>query len=376
MDGYSPYKIELYCNTDRDALMERNPNIWEYFDSDVKHKVSLPVNFIQELASSTSVQEVLDTVARWLHEIFDAERASVTLLEDDEHLKVYAMSGDGAIPRGLSLPIRDTFVGRVFMNRQLMICDDLSSSAELDCEILQEAGLNTCMDAPLLSSGQCLGTLNVAHKHPFYYTSQQAVELQCISNWIASNVNLHLQIEKLNYQASVDPLTKALNRRRFMKDVNMTISDFHLRNEACFLGFADFDHFKDVNDKYGHVVGDKFLRQTVSMIKELLGENGHIYRLGGEEFGILLKAKDVDAALCFFESIRKAVEKQEIHFDSLEISSTLCIGVTFLQSGDFSEEQLLKRADEALYEAKSRGRNLVVMLDGEPVDNVKSLNSG
>ncbi|MBY7931792.1 GAF domain-containing protein [Vibrio fluvialis] len=124
--------------------------------------------------------------------------------------------------------------GSSVLDRQLQICDDLSTSTELDCEILWKAGLTTCMDAPLLSSNKCLGTLNVAHRDNFRYTTQHAIELQCIANWIASNVHLHQQIEKLNYQASIDPLTQALNRRRFMKDIKTAINYFHLGREMFF----------------------------------------------------------------------------------------------------------------------------------------------
>lgn len=256
----------------------------QYFDdeSDVYHRVSLPVDFIHELSSCISVQEVLDSVAKWLHQIFDAERASVTLVDEEGSLKVYAISGDSAIPRGLSLPITGTFVGKVFSSRQLMICDDVTQSTELDCELLKENGLNTCMDAPLLSSNKCLGTLNVAHRSPFRYTTHHAIKLQCIANWIASNVHLHQQIEMLNYQASIDHLTQCYNRRRFIKDLKTAINYFLLGREISFLGFADLDHFKNINDQYGHLAGDHYLKQTVSMINALLQGKGTIYRLGGE----------------------------------------------------------------------------------------------
>lgn len=104
--------------------MERQLRALETSEGRNRYKISLPVDFIHELSTSTSVQEVLDTVARWLYDIFEAERASVTLVEDDENLKIYAISGDSAIPRGFSVPIRGTFVGRVFLTvnyRSVMI---------------------------------------------------------------------------------------------------------------------------------------------------------------------------------------------------------------------------------------------------------------
>ena len=94
--------------------------------------------------------------------MFDADRASITLQDTEEYLKLYSISGNHAILMNFKIPIGQTFVGRVFAQSQLIICDDLAQSDELDCKMLSEHGMGTCMDAPMIHNGVCIGTLNVA----------------------------------------------------------------------------------------------------------------------------------------------------------------------------------------------------------------------
>ena len=190
-------------------------------------EIKLPVEFIQELSSALSLQEVLDSVSQWIHKLFDAERASITLQSGNDFLKLYSISGNKAIPLDYDVPIANTFVGRVFSKRTLTVCDDLEQSHELDCQLLSQYGLKTCMDAPLISGDICLGTLNVAHNQTNYYTELHAIKLQCLANWIALNIRLHLQVKELKYLASTDHLTGAPNRRAFTATIIQSIREFH-----------------------------------------------------------------------------------------------------------------------------------------------------
>lgn len=322
-------------------------------------EIKLPVEFIQELSSALSLQEVLDSVSQWIHKLFDAERASITLQNGNDFLKLYSISGNKAIPLDYDVPIADTFVGRVFSQRTLTVCDDLEQSHELDCQLLSQYGLKTCMDAPLISGDICLGTLNVAHNQTNYYTELHALKLQCLANWIALNIRLHLQVKELKYLASTDHLTGAPNRRAFTTTIIQSIREFHEQGKLFFIGLMDIDHFKALNDRYGHNAGDYVLRKVVKVTEDLVSNLGHISRIGGEEFAIILNQSCEQEAVKLFKAIKDALANTVINYDGEEIYFTVSIGVTHIAQGDDTPESLLKRSDKALYSAKSMGRNRV-----------------
>lgn len=322
-------------------------------------EIKLPVEFIQELSSALSLQEVLDSVSQWIHKLFDAERASITLQSGNDFLKLYSISGNKAIPLDYDVPIANTFVGRVFSKRTLTVCDDLEQSHELDCQLLSQYGLKTCMDAPLISGDICLGTLNVAHNQTNYYTELHALKLQCLANWIALNIRLHLQVKELKYLASTDHLTGAPNRRAFTATIMQSIREFHEQGKLFFIGLMDIDHFKALNDRYGHNAGDHVLRQVVKITEDIVNHLGHISRIGGEEFAIILYQTSEQEAVKLFRAIKDALANTVIKYDDDEIFFTVSIDVTHIARGDDTPESLLKRSDKALYKAKSMGRNRV-----------------
>lgn len=105
--------------------MERRFNPLDLSDNAQGHQICLPVEFVQALAVANSLQEVLDTVSQWLYQLFDAERASITLRDDADFLKIYSIRGNKAIPLDFRVPIANTLVGRAFTEKTVLICDEL-----------------------------------------------------------------------------------------------------------------------------------------------------------------------------------------------------------------------------------------------------------
>ncbi|QJT34648.1 hypothetical protein E4188_18130 [Aeromonas media] len=103
--------------------------------------INIPVSFIQDLTQAASLQDVLNVMANWIFYLFSAERASITIKENDTSLKLYSVMGSNAIPMESLVPIKGTMVGRVFSTSMLTICDDLSQSSDLDCNILSRYGI-------------------------------------------------------------------------------------------------------------------------------------------------------------------------------------------------------------------------------------------
>ena len=152
-----------------------------------------------------------------------------------------------------------------------------------------------------------------------------------------------------------DALTSLFNRYYFMKQIAHFITIFKRYNEPLSLIFVDVDFFKNINDTYGHQVGDEVLIELASMIKADLRESDSAYRYGGEEFVVISTRTNAKEALVLAERFRKKIEEHA--FDKVK-KVTLSLGITELKESD-DVISLIKRADDAMYLAKSAGRNQV-----------------
>ena len=165
------------------------------------------------------------------------------------------------------------------------------------------------------------------------------------------------EIIYLNYH---DSLTDLYNRRYLMQSAKEEIERAQRYDISLSFMMIDIDHFKKVNDDYGHAAGDEVLKNLATEIKNGIREIDIAGRLGGEEFGVLLPETDLNKAEKLAERLRKIIEKRCFQYQKLTISITVSIGITTYSNKDFNMDDLLKRADIALYEAKSRGRNCIV----------------
>lgn len=187
--------------------------------------------------------------------------------------------------------------------------------------------------------------------------NQELVEL--LAKLTQSN-KLKQQYEKLSY---VDMLTGLPNRRYFTERFREEISrSWRYKFSMAFL-LMDLDHFKVINDTYGHAAGDYVLKEIGGIIRTCKRSYDIVCRYGGEEFAMIFKQVDEQDTRTVCERIRSAVENCIIHYEGKEIKVTISIGIaTLIPHKDDMVEDILKKADQALYEAKRRGRNTCVYL--------------
>lgn len=166
--------------------------------------------------------------------------------------------------------------------------------------------------------------------------------------------------DELKRLATTDPLTGANNRRYFLQlgDREWHRAQRGVNNLAVLM--MDIDHFKSINDTYGHPGGDEVLRKVVECMTQKIRNIDILGRLGGEEFAIILPNVDLPTAVIIANRLREAIAEMAVKFEEHEISFTMSIGATLYRDGDPSLESLLGRADQALYKAKTTGRNRVV----------------
>jgi diguanylate cyclase (GGDEF)-like protein len=160
--------------------------------------------------------------------------------------------------------------------------------------------------------------------------------------------------------ATTDELTGAYNRRHFIETGQREIVRSQRQGQPLSLIMLDIDHFKNINDCYGHAMGDTVLRQVAAIFKQNVREYDCFARIGGEEFVVLQPDTSILAATAIAERIRSAVEQETFMTEHGAISITLSAGIAVLDASPMSLEALMAIADEALYRAKSAGRNQVV----------------
>lgn len=175
-------------------------------------------------------------------------------------------------------------------------------------------------------------------------------------SFILQEQNLRKELEKV---AFIDYLTGALNRRKFFQLGSLAFDKYKKYETSFAILMLDLDLFKNLNDKFGHAAGDNYLQNFAKSILENKRSNDIFGRLGGEEFALILPGASLESALKMAERLRRLCEEKEIYFNNQPLHTTVSIGVTKVWKKDQTFKNVLKRADDALYQAKRNGRNQI-----------------
>ena len=229
-------------------------------------------------------------------------------------------------------------------------------------EILQ-LGIHAVIGAPVVSGSECLGVLLIFSTDPHkYFTPRQVSLLEAIGKQAGAAIHNALLFNEVQTLAITDPLTGLYNRRYLLTAGGSELVRACRYNHPLSVLMLDIDHFKRVNDTYGHPAGDAVLRAIAELCKTQLRVADITARYGGEEFAMLLVETFFQEALAVAERLRAAIEQTPIHTPQGIISVTASLGVAALDPDqpDPHLNDLLQRADLALYQAKQSGRNRVM----------------
>lgn len=194
-------------------------------------------------------------------------------------------------------------------------------------------------------------------------SAELQVRLKVGKRMIEMQNKLNQTLIELKEIASHDSLTGILNRRSIMEHLAIEIKRTQRQNETLYIGMCDIDHFKRINDTYGHVVGDEVIKEVTVRMKETLREHDLIGRYGGEEFLLITPINTPPNAEMVYQRICSAISEQPIKINALSISVTVSCGITEYKPNLNSYElsKLIDNADKALYKAKDEGRNKVIL---------------
>ena len=248
-----------------------------------------------------------------------------------------------------------------------------SAAAELDSQLREHVdGLqNSVQDAVDLNSLKhilearlegLLGTMDQHQQQRDAREQELSRRLQGLAERVAfmeqeaQGYREHLEEQRL--KALIDPLTGLPNRAAWGERLAHEVEQWQAHGNPLLIAMLDLDHFKRINDGYGHLAGDKVLKIVAAQLRKHLRPNDFVARFGGEEFVLLIPDTTLAAGLQVLEKLRSAIAACPFHFKGEPVTLTCSIGLAPFKLADRSE-QVLKRADEALYRAKDNGRNRI-----------------
>lgn len=188
---------------------------------------------------------------------------------------------------------------------------------------------------------------------------QSSLFKDLIAQYALLHEKLKDKLEYITHISETDPLTKIYNRIKFMKELNKEISNLKKNKTELSIIMFDIDHFKKINDIYGHDVGDLILIELTCLIKTLISEKDTFTRWGGEEFMILLPNRTLSEITILAENLRDKIEHN--NFSKVE-KVTCSFGATIFINDLDEINSFIKRVDNGLYRAKNSGRNKVIII--------------
>jgi len=296
--------------------------------------------------TALDLDTVMELVVRRAQDLLGAAAGVIELVDGDE-MVYHVASGTAEEYLGLRLDAGSSMSGLCVACGEVLHCEDARSDERVDAAACERVGAVSALCAPLRHAGIVVGVLKVYDPTPFYFDDADVRTLTLLSGVIAAHMAHASDYEEQAHAGAHDALTTLPNRRVF--DVRLAAEASRLRRHGgtVALCLLDLDRFKSVNDRYGHATGDSVLRAVARHLGELRGEDA-AYRIGGDEFALLLVGATEDGA-------RQVVERiaADVAGDPRCRGVGVSCGITMV--GD-DPVAALAQADAALYAVKAPAR--------------------
>lgn len=350
--------------TERKQMEEELKRAMEERDSKIEELRHL-MEFSDLMRDERQEGALIKHMATVLKERFHPDFMTV-LMVDKEKNEIVAPVIDP--PMSLDKFIRcetvlDPSLCRVMRTGHGVVIKDITKEPVCEClSYAMDEGGYACL--PLFTGGAAVGTVLTIKKEKGYWDNEETGRLLSTYIGLASSALDNVRLINLTKQAAItDALTGIYNRRFFVETLEKQMSLAKRHKEPLSLLIADLDHFKKLNDTYGHTAGDRALQQVSMILKDSIRTSDVLCRYGGEEFAIIMSKTEITGALEKADKIRQSVESA--HFDTMtpgkSVGITISIGVASFPENGTEYDTLVDAADGALYKAKRNGRNRVEM---------------
>ncbi|HYN15081.1 MAG TPA: diguanylate cyclase [Terriglobales bacterium] len=302
------------------------------------------------------IGELLKQVCSLILESFGGDHASVLLFEDDR-LVLRAHQGrlTPLFKIGDELPAGEGLFARAIDSRKAVVENDVGQVPGY-LPGFRETVSAVCL--PLVSFGQVLGVLVLESASRDAFAPADVNALESVTDICATAIQNARYFDRVRQLAYLDGVTGIFNRRYFELRIAEEIARSSRHGLTFSVIMVDIDHFKQLNDEFGHLLGDEVLRQVSAILSQQLRKSDVLSRYGGEEFAIITPETGLESALAVSDKLRRVVESW--HFPGVARPVTISAGVAEYPVQGGTRDQLVKSADEALYAAKQSGRNRVV----------------
>lgn len=314
----------------------------------------------------------VDIIDRWqefVDTISDLVKVPSVMINrlDPPDLEVFRSNTgpDNPFPSGTRMPLMGVYCEAAAKRRRKVQVVDARKDPEWADSPTAQAGIYAYLGYPLFwPGGEIFGTLCVIDTQENKWGGRVERLITSFKEAVETHLNLTHTIEQLNTAnrrleklAAVDPLTGILNRRSFFDQAANYISAGRYNNKGLTVMMLDIDHFKSINDRFGHSYGDEVLKHFTDTCESHLRKSDVIARIGGEEFAVALFGAGLTEAQAIADRIRTALQENPVVSGDQIIAYTVSIGISMLSLNESHIDQALQRADSALYQAKREGRN-------------------
>jgi diguanylate cyclase (GGDEF)-like protein/PAS domain S-box-containing protein len=312
-----------------------------------------------ELASQLDIGQVLRRILVTLKKVLEYNSATL-YLKIGETVKIVAARGFENTSRLIdrTFPVDNVLLSEIqHMNEPLILVDAQADPRFIGWEGAQN--VRGWMGVPLIRHGQFIGFMTIDNHKMGAYSKEEAAIAQTFADEAAIVIENARLYERAQILATSDGLTGIYNRRYFYEVSKKEFERSKRYGSSLSVIMMDIDHFKYVNDRYGHLAGDQVLIQFVERVKDELRGTDILARYGGEEFAILLLESNLDEALQVAERIREVVASKPFELNEARPYITISLGVATNEGDVPYLDMLIDRSDKALYESKQFGRNRV-----------------
>lgn len=328
----------------------------------------------QEITSSLDVECVLNTIYENIRKLMKVNILGIGVFNSDTMVIDYKMFIEESIRLPNFSANIDAFNGvaaTCIRTKQPIIENDFQTCGRVRIPLYgrQTNGKepNSLIYYPLSIGDSIIGVLTVQSYDTNAYSERDVETIKILASYIAIALNnsqqseaLKLAIDELEISSTTDPLTELYNRRYMLRKIDLERERFKRSTKPFSIIITDIDHFKEINDTYGHDCGDYVLKELAILMKNLLRKVDFIARWGGEEFLMLLTETDVSEALIMAERLRNQIASHTFFFHEHALKVTMTFGISEYQD-EPTMEDAFKRADRGLYQGKNNGRNQCVV---------------
>jgi diguanylate cyclase (GGDEF)-like protein len=306
------------------------------------------------VTSSLDIRQMYDSLIRELRKVLDVDWAAITLVEGEE-INLLAITSEigSAWQTGDKLPLKDTATEWVVANKVPLVEPNLPEESRFwTGKYHLKQGVQSLVFLPLMVGAEAIGAMCVASRRPNAYSTSQVQLLSQLALRIAmsiENARLYAQAEQ---RARIDELTGLWNRRHLMERIQVEIGRHSRYGGAFSLIILDLDSFKALNDTYGHIEGDRILKQLGIVLKGAIRDADEAFRYGGDEFAILLPQTSIKDAQDVAERVRRRISSE---LKTGNVSMTASLGLASWPVDGIAISEIISAADKALYHAKQRG---------------------